>query len=53
MRRKNWSNKKHGKNFKGTYQKHNGERVLNLSNGKKNLTFESHQAAKDAGWKAE
>ena len=44
-----------GKPFKGSYSFHRGERVFELTQitiGKKRvITFESHQAAKNLGWK--
>lgn len=50
MKKKAWSHNKHGKGFVGTYERLNGERVFNLSNGKKTFTFESYQLAKLVGW---
>lgn len=45
-----WSNPKYKGTFTGFYQELNGERVFNLSNGKKVFTFESFQMAKKLGW---
>jgi len=47
-----WDHKKLGKNFIGSYDKaaKSGERIFNLSNGKRIISFESWQAAKYAGW---
>lgn len=47
-----WSHKNYGsEKFKGTYERDKrNERVFVLV-GKKNITFESWQAAKGLGWK--
>jgi hypothetical protein len=45
-----WSHKKHGKNFKGKYSFKSGERVFELTNGKRTISFESWQMAKSLGW---
>jgi len=47
-----WNHKKHKGNWTGSYNrtKKKNERVFELTNGKKTITWESHQKAKDAGW---
>lgn len=46
-----WSSKKRGKNWTGSYERDKrGERVFVLSRGSHYVTFESWQAAKQAGW---
>lgn len=46
-----WTHKKHKGEFKGSYEKDKrGERVFVLSNGKRNVSFESYQAAISLGW---
>jgi hypothetical protein len=45
-----WINKKYKLEFKGSYSRLNGERVFNLTSGKKTYTFESWQMAKKLGW---
>ena len=57
LKKKGWTHKKFCKKnefYVGYYQKFNGNRVFNLTNGvtKKDKTYESHQAAKKAGWVA-
>lgn len=48
-----WKNKKfHGRQFQGNYYRvWNGQRVFELSNKNKTITFESWQMAKELGWK--
>jgi hypothetical protein len=49
-----WSNKKYGKKlFKGSYyiyRLNSSERLFNLTDGKRVISFESWQAAKALGW---
>jgi hypothetical protein len=47
-----WTNRRNGRQqYKGKYERDSrGERVFVLSNGKRNITFESWQMAKRAGW---
>lgn len=53
MRRSYWTHKKTGKTtFKGTYQFHRGDRSFVLVSDKtgREISFESHEAAKKLGW---
>jgi hypothetical protein len=45
-----WKNKKQKSSFRGSYVRANGDRVFQLSDGKKIISFESWQAAKKQGW---
>lgn len=45
-----WTHKKFKKLFRGYYTRLKGERVFNLTNGKRTITFESWQMAKKLGW---
>ena len=45
-----WSHEKFKRKFKGYYTRLKGERVFNLTNGKRTITFESWQQAKRLGW---
>lgn len=47
-----WSHKKYkNRKFAGRYVRLKGERVFNLTDGVRTVTFESWQAAKAMGWK--
>jgi hypothetical protein len=48
--RRSWNHKKFKKPFMGYYTRLKGERVLNLTNGTRTITFESWQMAKRLGW---
>jgi hypothetical protein len=51
MKGSNWKHSMYRGNFLGTYERDKrGERVFVLK-GNKNVTFESHEAAKRLGWK--
>lgn len=45
-----WTHPKYKTEFKGSYAKTAKDRVFQLSSAKKTVSFESHQAAKKAGW---
>ena len=62
MKKPYWTHKKYKTKFKGSYQRvtmyaHFGikmtERVFVLTNGKRTISFESHQAAKKQEWRLE
>lgn len=50
-----WKHKKYKNEFKGSYRFSSGEREFILtgivSDKVRNISFESHQAAKSLGWK--
>lgn len=47
-----WTHKKYPKReFKGYYRYFYGERVFELSDKKRTITFESWQMAKSMGWR--
>lgn len=56
MKKKLWANKEKykGQRFVGFYRFINGDRefYLKQDGGKREISFESHQAAKKAGWRA-
>ena len=45
-----WQHKKYKSQFKGSYAFAKGDRVFQLTSGKKVVSFESWEAAKKAGW---
>jgi hypothetical protein len=45
-----WINPKVKGYFKGSYVFAKGDRVFQLTNGKKTISFESWQQAKNLGW---
>lgn len=45
-----WINKKFKTKYWGHYSYHKGERVFELTNGSRTITFESWQMAKKLGW---
>lgn len=51
--KKLWKNKKYpGRQFEGNYiRDRKGERVFELSEGRRTITFESFQAAQEQGWR--
>jgi hypothetical protein len=61
MKKPYWTHKKYKTKFKGSYRWINfisrhpsltaiAERVFVLTNGKRTISFESHQSAKKQGW---
>jgi hypothetical protein len=46
----NWFNDKYKTAFIGSYTVAKGDRVFQLANGKKTISFESWQQAKKLGW---
>lgn len=47
-----WTHKSQGKKlYKGSYGRFKGERVFELNNGTRTVTFESWQMAKKLGWR--
>lgn len=51
MKKNNWKHKKQKELFASSYKVNGEDRVFQLTNGRRVISFESWQAAKADGWK--